>query len=130
MRPSRPPNWGMAGSSTSHGSWHAIHKPFVKASMICRARTMRQRGASAKKGGAPAAHRGAAESRSEPALPVTGVYRWRSDACRRAVDQRVAARVVPPADGAGHARQSPYHSAAATHTHSGLPHGAEEKDHG
>src|SRR5215470_14939739 len=91
---------------------------------------MRQLGASEKRGRTPAALSGAAGPGSEPAHPVTGVHRRRSDARRRAVDELVATRVVTTAVGAGHARQPPHDSSVAEKTQGGPPHGTQEKDDG
>src|SRR5436190_18111720 len=120
----------MVGWSTSHGSWRAIRKPFVKASAIWKRKRMRQLGASEKRGRTPAASHRTADPRSEPPPTVAGVHRRRSDARRRAVDQPVAARVVATAVGVGYARQSPHDPAVAEKTQTGPPRGAEEKDDG
>src|SRR6266571_8094045 len=120
----------MAGSSTSHGSWRAIRKPFVKASATWKRQRMRRLGASEKRGGTPAASRHTADPGSEPPPTVTGVHRRRSDARRRAVDQPVVARVVAAAVGDGHTRQSPPDPTAAEKTQTGPTYGAEEKDDG
>ena len=122
--------WGMAGSSTSRGSWRAIRRPFVKASAIWRRQRMRRQGASEKRGWTPAARSRAADPGSEPPSTVAGVHRWRSDARRRAVDQSVAARVVATAVGVGHPRQSAHDPSGAAQTQTGPTHGAEEKDDG
>ena len=121
---------GMVGSSTSHGSWRAIRKLFVKVSTSWRMKKMPRPGASEKKGGTPTASRGAADPRGKSPPTVAGVYRGRSDARRRVMDQSVAARVGATVVGAGHACESPYDPEAAEKTQIGLPHGAEEKDDG
>src|SRR5438552_18986254 len=116
--------------STSHGSWRAIRKPFVKASAIWKRKRMRQLGASEKRGRTPAASRRTADPGSEPPPTVTGVHRRRSDARRRAVDEPVVARVVAAAGGDGPARQAPHDPTAPEKTPPGPPPGAEETDDG
>src|SRR6516165_7487085 len=130
MRPSRPPSWGMAGSSISHGSWRAIRKPSVKVFTSWRRQRMRRLDAFAKKGGTPAARRRAANPRNESPPPLAGVHSRRSDARRRPVDEPVTARGVTPPGGAGNARQSAHDPTAAEKTQDRPPHGAEEKDDG
>jgi hypothetical protein len=121
---------GHGESSISHGYWGAIRKPFVKASASRRRQRMRQWGASESKGRTPAAHRRPAGLRGEPPIPVAGVHCGRFHACRRAVDEPVAARVVTTPGGAGDACQPPHDPALAQKTQMRLPHSAQEKTMG
>src|SRR5215470_14790978 len=120
----------MAGSSILRVSWGAIRKPSVKASAIWRRQRTPRWGASAKRGGTPAARRRPADPRSEPPPPVAGVHRRGSNACRGVVDQPVVARVIATAVGAGHACESPHDPTPAEKTQTGPTHSAEEKDDG
>jgi Rhodopirellula transposase DDE domain len=91
---------------------------------------MQRPGASEKRGGTPAASRGAATPGSKPPATVAGVHRRRSDARRRAVDEPVVARVVATTGGARHARQSSHDPTAPEKTQTGPTHGRKKKTMG
>src|SRR5450432_3209793 len=91
MRPSRPPNWGMGGSSTSRAFWDAIPRPSDWGWGNWKARTNWTRVARAKRGRPETVDRECPGDRRQFPDGARGPHRGRPDEGRGEMDEPVAA---------------------------------------
>ena len=131
MRPSRPPSWATAGSSTSPPSWGATPRPSARAW-----RELEGDGraghaaASVKRGRTQAADRDRPDDRGQLPQGARGPHRGRPDAAGGAMDQPVAAadrRAGRPSWARRSACTSSRNCSASTATQA---EGAEDEDDG